>query len=306
MPEHPAVKRIGVLMLPALFGSAIYQVNQFIGTLLASFLSEGSISWLYYADRLVQFPLGVFAIAVSTAALPSFSRQVAAKDLQEFTTTLGHALRLVFFIAIPSTLGLMITGKLIIRVLFQRGAFDAHASAMTYEALLGYSVGLCAFSGIRLLVSAFYAFQDTRTPVKIAALSLAATLLLSLSLMGPLNHGGLSLALSLASILQFALLVYFLKVRLRSWPLGPILRSALKSALSAVIMAGCIWALYTTFWLRTDSTRALFSAGVLAVLVVSGLLVYLLAARILGCREVESLLDLAKPIIRKIGSKSKD
>ena len=96
-PQHPAVKRIGLLMVPAVFGSAVYQMNQFVGTLLASFLPQGSISWLYYADRIVEFPLGVFAIAVSTAALPSLSSQVAGKDLSDFRETLGHALRLVFF-----------------------------------------------------------------------------------------------------------------------------------------------------------------------------------------------------------------
>jgi putative peptidoglycan lipid II flippase len=303
MPDHPAVKRIGVLMVPALFGSAIYQFNHFIGTLLASFLPEGSISWLYYADRLVQFPLGVFAIAVSTAALPSFSRQVAAQDLQELVKTLGHALRFVFFIAIPSTVGLMITGKLIIKVFFERGAFDAHAGAMTFEALLGYSIGLWAFSGIRILASAFYAFQDTRTPVKIATVALAANVLFSLLLMGPLKHGGLALALSLASALQFALLAYALKLRLRTWPLVPILSSALKSFLSSVIMAMCVYALYDTFWIETDSPSGLYSGGVLIALVLSGLLVYLSAARILGCPEVNACLDLAKPLLKKIGSK---
>ncbi len=303
MPDHPAVKKIGVLMLPALFGSAIYQFNHFIGTLLASFLPEGSVSWLYYADRLVQFPLGVFAIAVSTAALPSFSRQVAAQDLRELVETLEHALRLVFFIAIPSTVGLMITGRLLIKVFFERGAFDAQSGAMTYEALLGYSIGLWAFSGIRILASVFYAFQDTRTPVKIAAVALVANLLFSLLLMGPLKHGGLALALSLASTLQFALLAYALKLRLRTWLLVPIISSALRSILSSVIMAVCVYALYDTLWLEKISPSGLYSGGILIALVLSGMFIYLLAARILGCPEASTCLDLAKPLLKKIGSK---
>ncbi|MBW1769349.1 MAG: murein biosynthesis integral membrane protein MurJ, partial [Deltaproteobacteria bacterium] len=151
MPGHPAVKRIGLLMLPAIFGSAIYQFNQFMGTLLASFLAEGSVSWLYYADRLVQFPLGVFAIAVSTAALPSLSRQVAEKDFDQFRETLSHALRLVFFITIPSMVGMIIMGRLIIQVFFEGGAFDAFSTAMTARALFFYSIGLWAFSGIRVM-----------------------------------------------------------------------------------------------------------------------------------------------------------
>jgi len=108
MPRHPAVKKIGLLMLPAIFGSAVYQLNQFIGTLLASFLPQGSISWLYYADRIVEFPLGVFAIAISTAALPSLAKQVAGKDFSDFRETLGHALRLVFFITTPATVGMIL------------------------------------------------------------------------------------------------------------------------------------------------------------------------------------------------------
>lgn len=120
-PDHPAVKRIGMLMLPAVFGSAVYQLNSYIGTLLASFLAEGSVSWLYYADRLVQFPLGVFAIAISTAALPSLSTHAAKKDPDEFAKTLSHSLRLVFFIILPSMVGLILLGRPIIRVLFERG-----------------------------------------------------------------------------------------------------------------------------------------------------------------------------------------
>ena len=119
-PEHPAVRRIGLLMLPAIFGSAVYQFNQFIGTLLASFLAEGSVSWLYYADRIVQFPLGVFAIAISTAILPSLSSQAAKKDIDGFEATISHALGLVFFVTIPSTVGLIVLGRPIILVLFER------------------------------------------------------------------------------------------------------------------------------------------------------------------------------------------
>ncbi|NVL93011.1 MAG: murein biosynthesis integral membrane protein MurJ, partial [Desulfobacterales bacterium] len=121
-PNHPALKRIGVLMLPTLFGSAIYQVNQLVGTLLASLLREGSVSYLYYADRLVQFPLGVFAIAISTAVLPSLSREAAQRDLDGLKETLSHALRLTMFITIPAMIGLIVLREPIIRLLFQRGA----------------------------------------------------------------------------------------------------------------------------------------------------------------------------------------
>jgi len=200
-PNHPALRRIGVLMLPTLFGSAIYQVNQLVGTLLASLLREGSVSYLYYADRLVQFPLGVFAIAISTAVLPSLSREAAQRDLDGLKETLSHALRLTMFITIPAMMGLIVLREPIIRLLFQRGAFDAFTTIMTAQALLFYSLGLWAFAALRVFVIAFYSLQDTKTPVKVAAVAMLANIGLSLALMGPLKHGGLALALSLASTL---------------------------------------------------------------------------------------------------------
>ena len=161
VPSHPAVKRIGLLMVPSIFGSAVYHFNQFMGTLLASFLAEGSVSWLYYADRIVQFPLGVFAIAVSTAALPSLSRQASARDLDGFIDTINHSLRMTFFITIPAMVGLIILRKPIVQLFFERGVFDASATAMTVYALMFYSFGLWAVSGVRVMISAFYALQDT-------------------------------------------------------------------------------------------------------------------------------------------------
>ncbi len=299
MPAHPAVKRIGQLMLPAIFGSAIYQFNQFIGTLLASFLAEGSVSWLYYADRLVQFPLAVFAIAISTAALPSLSKQVAEKDFEELRDTLNHSLRLVFFITIPSMAGLIILRRPIIQLFFERGAFDSFSTVMTAKALILYSLGLWAFSGIRVTVSAFYAFQDTKTPVKIATIALVANFIFSLALMGRLEHGGLALALSLASTIQFCLLVFFLKRKMEAWGLGPILVSMGKSICASVVMGLAIYYLYSR-WLIENLTLGLGYLIInLAGLIIIGVIVYFVTARILRCAELESVLNLFKPRLKK-------
>ena len=157
--------------------------------------------------------MGVFAIAISTAALPSLAKQVAGKDLSDFRETLGHALRLVFFITTPATVGMIILRVPIIEVFFQRGAFDRVTTLMTAEALLFYSLGLWAFSASRVMLSAFYAFQDTKTPVKVATITMIANGLLSLLLMGPLRHGGLALALSLSSTVQLLLLIFILRGR---------------------------------------------------------------------------------------------
>jgi len=291
-PDHPALRRIGLLMLPAIFGSAVYQFNQFMGTLLASFLPQGSVSWLYYADRLVQFPLGIFAIAISTAALPSLSTQAANEDLGQFQDTLNHALGLVFFITLPSMAGLIILGRPIIQVLFERGAFDLLSSRMTDYALLFYALGLWAFSGIRVMVSAFYALQDTKTPVKVAVIALVVNLALSLTLMGPLKHGGLALALSLASGVQFALLVVFLKKKLSLTNLRPVLISVSKSFLATAVMALAIIYCHSEWLVAGPGTRQSVMVLELSALVVIGITVYFIMAHILRCIEIASIREI--------------
>ncbi len=288
-PLHPAVRRIGRLMLPAVFGSAVYQLNQFVGTLLASFLPEGSISWLYYADRLVQFPLGIFAIAIATAALPSLAADAALKNHPQFQGTLNHALCLVFFITLPSTVGLLILGRPIVELLFQRGAFGAESSAMTTDALACYTAGLWAFSGMRVLLSAFYALQDTKTPVKVAFIALGVNVISSLLLMGPLKHAGLALALSIASTVQFVCLVVFLRKKKFLNNLAPVLKSFLKSVSASLVM-GLILFYCRAQWFYTTAASGLSEKITsLSALVIIGIVVYFLVARVLGCREISAV-----------------
>ena len=300
MPRHPAVKRIGLLMVPAIYGSAIYQLNQFIGTLLASFLPGGSVSWLYYADRIVEFPLGVFAIAISTAVLPSLSKQASERDLAGFGDTLGHAIRLVFFITLPSMAGLLVLGQPIIQVFFERGAFDVITTGMTLKALFFYTLGLWAFSSNRVMVSAFYALQDTKTPVKIAILTMAANFIFSLLLMRPLQHGGLALSLSLASALQFFLLLHFLKKKAPFLGLKPIVKSLVKSVTAALAMGACIQYLYVR-WMVSSPWPEIWALSVrLVILVPAGTVIYFLLARLLRCDELGSLGDIVSPILRRL------
>ena len=298
MPDHPAVKKIGRLMLPAIFGSAIYQFNQFIGTLLASFLPEGSVSWLYYADRLVQFPLGVFAIAISTAALPSLSRQAAENNLLAFKDTLEHAIGLVMFITIPSIFGLIILGRPIIEVFFERGAFDTVSTVMTNRALFYYALGLLAFSGTRVMVSAFYALQDTKTPVIVAAIALAANLIFSLVFMGPLKHGGLALALSLASTFQFSLLIFFFKRRADMLNLKHLIVSAGKCILAAFVMGAGIYWLQHRWGGGFQGAGPGAMAAELLCLILLGVIIYFLVARVLGCPELKSFRGILRTVLR--------
>lgn len=300
-PGHPALRRIGLLMLPAIFGAAVYQFNQFIGTLLASFLPEGSISWLYYADRLVQFPLGVFAITMSTVVLPALSTQAAKKEGEEFARTLSHALRIVFFVTIPSMAGLMVLGEPIVRVIFERGAFDVFSTAMTASALFYYGVGLWAFSGIRVLVSAFYSLQDTKTPVRIAVVALTANVVFSLVLMGPMKHSGLALALSLASTVQFCLLAIMLKRKIRNFPLGEVALSVGRCAASSLVMAMGLGILLSSVLQVPSEGPFVLKVTSLLALVVSGVVIFAASAKLLRCRELAVAGDMAGPLLRRLG-----
>lgn len=294
-PAHPGLKRIGMLVLPVIFGSAIYQVNQLVGTLLASLLREGSVSFLYYADRLVQFPLGVFAIAISTAVLPSLSREAAAGDITGLKGTLSHALRLTMFITIPAMVGLIVLREPIVRLLFQRGAFGQTTTLMTARALLYYSVGLWAFAGLRVFVSAFYSLQDTKTPVKVAVVAMLTNILLSIILMRtPLEHGGLALALSLASTFQLIMLIALLRRRLGGIEGRVVATSMLRSFVASLVMGACIHLLAIKVLGGVLAHGAVPMAFGICVIIGAGMALYLILARFLGSQELSYLIDLLR------------
>ncbi len=270
---HTGLKKIGRLFFPATFGAAVLQINTVVGTLLASFQEEGSVTYLYFADRLVQFPLALFGIATATAALPSFSRQMAAKDYVAVRDTFVYAIKLVFFITIPSMVGLIILREPIIALLFQRGAFDAQATRLTAYALLYYTIGLWAFSAVRIVVNTFYAMQDTKTPVRMAVVSISANLILGIILMKPMGHGGLALALSLASILNLGLLMRALSVRLGKLGLSSILKSVCRATLSAILMGVAVWTVAKVIIPAEDATTVGLLAGIIGS-ILTGMFVY--------------------------------
>ena len=288
---HPGLKRIGLLMLPTIFGAAVYQINILVGTLLASLLPEGSVSYLYYADRLVQFPLGIFAIAIATAVLPSLSRQAAAADFTALGATFAYAMKLVFFITIPAMVGLIVLRQPIVALLFKRGAFDAEAVRLTAYALLYYSVGLWAFSAVRIVVSTFYALQDTKTPVQTAVISVCANIVLGVIFMWPLGHGGLALATSLASMLNLGLLVRALRQKLGVLEWRSITASVCKTLLCSAVMGVVVWALAFIIIPAQDTTITGIFGGLL-LSIFTGLVFYGALAFFLKSPELEKLLTL--------------
>lgn len=203
---HTGVRRILRLMGPAIFGVSVAQINLLLDTVIASFLVTGSISWLYYADRLVEFPLGVFGLALATVILPVLSTRHSEGSTERFSATLDWALRWVLLIGTPAALALAILAVPTLSTLFQYGELGQHDVAMSARSLVAYSGGLVAFMLIKILAPGFYARQDTRTPVRIGIIAMGANMVLNLILVFPLAHAGLALATTLSACLNAALL----------------------------------------------------------------------------------------------------
>lgn len=289
---HPAMKQVLVLMGPAVFGAAVYQINSLVNTLLASLLPTGSVSYLYYADRLVQFPLGIFAIALATAVLPTLSRQAAQGQMEDLRGTFAHAVKLVFFITMPSMVGMIVLREPIVALLFQRGQFDAHTTRWTASALLYYGVGLWAFAAVRIVLNTFYAIKDTRTPVRMAIISIAANAALGATLMWPMKHNGLALALSLASALNLGLLTIALRKRLGALGWRRIAISIGKSGVCAALMGCVVWVIAQRVIppVQDHWFRAL--AG-LFVCLFAGIVVFMGLAYIVKAPELKAVMQMA-------------
>ena len=295
---HPGLKKIGQLMLPVIFGGAVYQINTLVDQLLGSLLKEGSITYLYFADRLVQFPLGIFAIAAATAVLPSLSRQAATNDVDALKDTFSYSVRLTLFLTIPSMVGLIVLREPIISLLFLRGEFNLEAARLTARALLYYAIGLWAFSAVRIVAVTFFALKDTRTPMMMATVSILANIMLGIVLMGPLGHGGLALATSLASILNLGLLIYALRRKLGSLGWRRIARSALKTMGSAAIMGAVVW-MVARFLFEAESSAFSERFLAVAVCVMIGLTVFAFCSYLTGSAEFENMVVEVKKGIGK-------
>jgi putative peptidoglycan lipid II flippase len=296
-PTHPGLRQMLWLILPTTIGLSVSQVNLVVNTMLASLLPDGSVSYLNYAMRLIQFPLGLFGVAVATAILPTLSGHAALGEQAAFRQTTAFGLRLVFFISLPSMVGLIMLREPIVQVLFQHGAFDAQAAAGTAGALVAYSLGLWAFAGFRVVVQAFYAMQDTRTPVKVAVAAMASNVLLGLLLMGPLRHVGLALATSIASIINFLWLLILLHRRQGALPVHEILRSHAKVLLASLGVALICWPISTmTLW--ADDGQWLWKGCWLAAGIGGGGGGFILLSAWLGSEELAVMWQVLRQKLR--------
>jgi len=300
--SDPGVRTVGRLMLPAFLGAGLYQINFFVNTIFAMSpkMPAGSITSLYVADRVVELVLGSFAIAISTALLPTLSQQAQQGRFGDMTATFGFALRVVSFVTFPAAVGLILLRQPIVRVLFQHGRFEASSTALTLRPLLFYSLGLPAFAAVKLLVPVFYSLQDTVTPVRVAAIALAVNIVGNAIflhwLWRSLANGGPALATSLAAYVNLgALFVIFRRRfgRVGGWVL---LGSFAKTV--ACVLAMAIACVAMLRWVHFDVLhRYLIQAGTLAGMIVVAVGVYLTVARALRCDEVNEVIAYARSAV---------
>ena len=302
---HPGVARVAALMAPATIGLAATQINLLVSTLIASLLVQGSVSWLWYAFRLMQLPIGVFGVALATVSLPALARAAVDDDLAALKSTLSATLRLVFVLTIPAALWLAVMAQPVIAFLYEHGRFGAGDTARTADALVRYCIGLPAFAGVGIVTRTFYALGDTRTPVRASFVSVALNLGLNLLFIGPLRplglgHLGLALATSLTSIANLTQLLLALRGRIGPLEGGRILRTALRATLAAALALAPV---AIGLWLVASRWHAGAIAEGLTVTVgfVLALALGWLTMRWLRVEEAATLGSLAAGLRRKLG-----
>ncbi len=282
------VRKCAKLMVPLLAGLGVYQLNVLLSRLLASFLPTGSVSYLYYGQRLAEIPQGMFALAIASAALPSLSQAVAAGDEEEAKRLFRHALRLSLFVAVPATVALAVLAEPTATVFFGRGKYDATAIHETTRSLVWQASGIWAVASVRTIVPMFHAHNDTRTPVIASACNLVAFIALSLLLMGPMQHAGLAAATTAAAVTQFVALIWLLRRKSGRLGLTEVSASMLRIVVASAVMGGVVWAgARAGQWDKggNDPQNLL----VFGVTVLVGLLTYLGVAAALGSPELRDL-----------------
>lgn len=296
---HPQIKKLGLLLLPRIFGTGVYQINVFISTILASIagiVGEGAVAGLYFSNRILQLPLAIFAIALAQAALPTLSGHIATGQMDKFRNTINFLLRSVGFVLLPASAGLIALSLPITRTLFERGAFGSYSTAITSSALFFYAFGLLAYGAIKILVNGFYSMQDTKTPVKVAAFSVAVNIILNLIFMFPLKVGGLALATSISGILNATILFVILRKKVDTLYEMKLFRSLARILCASVLMG------FFAFWLNGYLDTVFTSAAMfdrianLALSIAGAVIFYVVACHIL---KIEELGEFKRWVLRK-------
>ncbi len=283
-PKHEGVKRIITLMIPVMFSVSVGQINLLLDTVLATALDgDGNVSWLYYADRIMYLPLGIFAVAIATVILPSLSRKHAEESFEKFKETLDWGIRFILLIALPASMALLILAEPIVVTLYQRGEFSFDSVTPTARALQAYTLGLSAFMAIKVLASAYFSRQDTKTPVRYGIIAMVSNMIMNLILIWPLGHIGLALATAFSSWVNAGLLLFGL-VKLKLFRFQ---KSFLTVSLR-IVLANIFMVVFLVFFSQSGENwqawGTLVRVGNLAFLCIGGICVYLLGLFVVGVR----------------------
>ena len=288
---HSGVRRAGRLMAPVVLGVGVVQVNVVVDSLFASFLGDGAVTALHLSDRVMELVLGGYAIAIATVILPLMSRQAAEGRRDEMKSTLNFASRIILFITVPSTVGLVILRRPIIQVLFEHGEFGPESTELTAWPLIFFALGLSAFSMVKVIVPAFYSLEDTRTPVKVAYCAMFLNVVLNFAFFRPLQVGGPALATSLSGFFNAVTLIYLFIKREGSFGVRSIVESLVRFCLAAVPLGFLASTLihWPGFYFDQPLTQRVFALW--ATIGLSAV-VYFVAVSVLRCREVGEVLDI--------------
>ena len=281
-------KKVFALIVPAIFGVSVAQVNVLINTLLASFMATGSIAWLYYSDRLMEFPVGVFGVALATTILPNLAKKFTARDADSFRRTLDWAMRWVVLICVPATLGLMLLAEAMVATIYYHGDFSANGVRMAAKSLVAFAFGLTAIVSVKILAPGFYARQNTKTPTRIGVIAVLINLVFVLLLFRPLAHVGLALATSLAAFANAAMLFIALSREKIYAPTRGWIKFFARIVFAGALMCAVLLQFRNLDWLALSAlSRALYLCGI----VFAGGAVYFLGLFAVGLRARHLQLD---------------
>ena len=289
--SHPAVRQMATLSIPGFFAIGIVQINVAFARFIASFLQEGAVASLTYSNRIMELTLGVFAISISTVILPLMSRQVIDQGIEAMKETLSFALRLISFITIPASVGLIILREPIIKALLEWGRFDSHSVQMTTYPLIFFSLGLFAIAGGRIVAPSFYSLKDTKTPVQIAAIAMVSNIVLCIILIYPLKHGGIALAISLSSYINFFLLLYMFQKRNGALKWRSILTSLSKILTASLIMGITAWWMCQVTHLADQTNKLMLFLYLMLTILVS-ITIYVIITLALKNAEIKELIAI--------------
>jgi putative peptidoglycan lipid II flippase len=294
----PGVRQIIRLMGPAIIGTAAVQINVFVNTNFASAIidpatraiANGPVSWLNYAFRFMQFPIGVFGVAIATATLPTLSRSTANPDYREFRQTLAHSLALVFLLCIPSAVGLAVLGKPIVALVFEHGKFTAFDTVQTANALAAYAIGLAGYGAIKVLSPAFYALGDARTPMLVSLGSIAVNYLMNSLLVGPFGHVGLAFSTSTVALVNFLMLALIMRRRLGRLAGRQLAITTMKITIASAALAVVAWGVNEMAGALPVHGLALKFSRVAVAIVLAGATFYAVC-RLLQVNELQEAID---------------